>query len=102
MSFEFKTYSETEVIVSVKTLSDMEKEIVQLKEQLKREKSAVDFYADKASWSSDKNFGTLLSRITEDDLDSRDSYFIAVHGGKLARETVKARTKEQVVEKLEI
>ena len=78
MSFEFKTYNDTEVIVSVKVLSDMESEIERLKkeldlykkemacfvcqkeiETLKKEnarlREVLEFYADKGNWGFNHN-----------------------------------------------
>ena len=46
MRFEFKTYNENEVIVSVKALSDLEKESQSLKKENARLREALGFYAD--------------------------------------------------------
>jgi len=40
--FNFKLYSDNEVIVPIKDISDMDKEIAELKEQLKRYENFVE------------------------------------------------------------
>lgn len=76
-----------------KNLYLLVKQIPQLKKELKRERSAVDFYANSENWKDNNLLGVNPSIVDEDTIfenESVESNHITI-GGKLARQTQKER-----------
>lgn len=66
--------------------------IAQLKAELKREREAVDFYANPESWSWLNNNRRTMMKLGEDLYHNEN--FTSMTAGKLARETQQQRKVE--------
>lgn len=81
--------SPVEIGVIICEVFDAFEEIASLKAQLKREMDCVDFYAKEQNWRTTQGYRAYGSSkglcINKDDMSNGN------YGGKLARETVKAR-----------
>lgn len=71
----------------------MEKEISLLKEELLRERLAVDFYANKANYLDTHKGAPRFMCLVKEDGEKKDS-LSSTYGGKLARD---AQSKRKVI-----
>lgn len=84
MNFNFKTYSDTEVIIEIAVLSKLESENERLRE-------ALGFYADTSNYlmSVQDKLCRVEDRIKWSDLDNYGEFELLVKvGGKRAREAL--------------
>lgn len=86
--YEAKIESEYE-----KVIDKMEKKITQLKEELEREREAVDFYANTKSWR-DSSKPREMRESMKISFEDADDYPTKIIGGKLARQTQQQRKIE--------
>lgn len=87
-----KRKGETGRDIEVLATEEVEVYINKLKEELKRERATVDFYADLASYDT-RTIGitTYATKISKDTSEVFDAGYRLVISGKLARKTQKQR-----------